>query len=68
MSLSGVRDVVGTPRERILNMSSSLRRCQAFGEKRKEGGGEKQSVMILTGSKSETFFLMRQRAVKKLVN
>lgn len=39
MSLSGVRDVVGTPRERILNMSSSLRRCQAFGEKRKEGGG-----------------------------
>lgn len=67
MSLSAVRDVVGTPRERILNMSSSLRGCQAFGEKRKEGG-KKQSVMILTGSKSETFFLMRQRAVKKLVN
>lgn len=52
-------------RERILNMSSSLSGCQAFGEKKR--GEKKQSIMFLTGSKSVSC-LMRQCAVKKLVN
>lgn len=50
-------------------MSSRLRGCQAFAKKKRgeEKKKKKQSIMFLTGSKSETF-LMRQRAVRKLVN
>lgn len=63
-SLSGIRDVLSTLREDIEYelLVESLPSIW-----RKEEREKKQSIMFLTGSKSETF-LMRQRAVRKLVN
>lgn len=54
MSLSGVRDIVGTPGEDI-EYELFVVRLPSIWRKRKGGGG--QSMMNLTRSKSETFFL-----------
>lgn len=56
MSLSGVRDIVGTPGEDI-EYELFVERLPSIWRKRKAAGKKKQSIMILTGSKSETFFL-----------
>lgn len=67
-SLSGIRDVRSTLREDI-EYELSVERLPSICKKEKRGRKKKkkQSIMFLTGSKSETF-LMRQRAVRKLVN
>lgn len=64
-SLSGIRDVLGTLREDI-EYELLVERLPSIWRKEKRRK-KKQSIMFLTGSKSETF-LMRQRAVRKLVN
>lgn len=63
-SFSGVRDVVGTPRGDI-EIKLLVERLPCIWREKKRG--KELSIMVLTGSKCETFF-MRRHAVRKLVN